>query len=376
MKIPDLAFGSEWALMELLCLGLITDEEQSAFTDLVKAGDLDWGILLEQALRHKMLPLLAYHTLDVNPEQAVPRRVQDHFRSVLDLNRHKRTLWYQEAHRVITALGQEDIQVLGRKDVAFESVLYNGNGSRRFGDIDLLIAPADRDKTLEALSKLGYQTGLFDWETQQMRPISRKNMMIFRMNPDHLPVHSKLTGDPIMQYTELDFANSLTWHGSSYEVPLEQATAEIYYQPVVGFPDMEIPCMTPPFQFISTVLHLFREAWFERWLEWEQDVDLTKFSDVIRLWRTYETQLSAPSFGQRLEDFGIVEPMVWVLEHLDRTFGMNIVTTLGLNGRIDEEWLFSGRASGKQQFQWRGSMRERLATKDRAALFVAPKEAV
>lgn len=374
MEIPDLAFGPEWALLELLCLGLITQEEQDAFTELVKSGSLDWGILLEQALRHKMLPLLAYHTIMTEPGQAVPRRVQDHFRAVIDLNRHKRTIWYPEADKIICFLGERGIQVLGRKDVAFESRLYGGNSSRRFGDIDLLIAPQDREGVLEALPELGYQPGLFDWKTQQLAPIPRQHLMIFRLNPDHLPVHSRLTGDPVMQWLEIDFANSLTWHGSDYEVPLDAAMAEISYQPVAGFPDMEIPCMTPPFQFISTVLHLFREAWFERWLEWEQDVDLTKFSDVIRLWRAYEDVLSTGTFTQMLEDFKIVEPMIWGLEHLDRTFQMNIVASLGLDGRIDEDWLFSGRASGINLFRWRGSMRERLYTKNRQALFVESGE--
>ena len=224
------------------------------------------------------------------------------------------------------------------------------------------------------LPKLGYQTGLFDWKTQQLVPISRKNMMIFRMNPDHLPVHSRLTGDPVMQYLEVDFANSLTWHGSEYDVPLEVAMTDINYQPIAGFPDIEIPCLPPPFQFIGTVLHLFREAWFERWLEWEQDVDLTKFSDVIRLWRTHKALLANDSFVHILETFDIVDPMVWVLEHLDRTFNMDIVATLGLNGRISEAWLFSGRASGTQLYQWRGSMRERLYSKDRHTLFVEAKE--
>ncbi len=374
MKIPDLAFGPEWAVLELLCLGLITEEEQNAFHELVKSGALNWGELLEQALRHKMLPLLAFHTLMAEPGTAVPRRVQDHFRSVMDLNRHKRTIWYPEADRIIRFLAERNVQVLGRKDVAFESRLYGGNSSRRFGDIDLLIAPQDREAVLEALPELGYQPGLFDWNTQQLAPIPRQHLMIFRLNPDHLPVHSRLTGDPMMQYLEVDFANSLTWHGSDYEVPLDIAMAEISYEPVAGFPGMEIPCLSAPFQFIGTVLHLFREAWFERWLEWEQDVDLTKFSDVIRLWRADEEVLATSSFAQMLEEFNIVEPMVWVLEHLDRAFQMNIVASLGLEGRVDEEWLFSGRASGKNLFRWRGSMRERLYSKNRQGLFVESKE--
>ena len=373
MNIPDLAYGSEWALMELLCLGLTTEAEQAAFDELVATDDLDWGVLLEQSLRHKMLPLLALHTLAAE-NKTVPRRVDDHLRLVLEINRHKRVLWYREADRVIRSLGDEGIVVFGRKDVAFESTLYNGSGGRRFGDIDLLIAPTDRDATLAALPKLGYEVGLYKWETRQLRPISRKNMLIFRMNPDHLPPHTRLSGDPIMPYFEIDFANSLTWHGSPYDVPLEQAMAEVHQQPVIGFSDITIPCLQPDYEFIGTVLHLFREAWFARWLEWEQDVDLCKFSDVIRLWKRYGTSFSDGSLTALLDQLDIVQPIAWVLEHIDRTFGSNIMQALDLEGSVTEAWLFSGRASGKQQYQWQGSMRERLYSKDREQLFVAPLE--
>ncbi|HFC11230.1 MAG TPA: hypothetical protein ENJ56_00195, partial [Anaerolineae bacterium] len=230
MSLPDLKFGAEWALLELLCLGLTNETEQAAFSELLTTT-LDWGILLEQALRHKLLPLLAFHTITTPPPH-MPRRIREHLRLILEINRHKRTLWYQEADRVIQALDKQGVRVFGRKDVTFESTLYNGNGSRRFGDIDLLIAPQDREAVTAALPQLGYETGLFDWETKQLRPISRKNMLIFRMNPDHLPVYSRLSNDPIMPYFEVDFANSLTWHGSPYHVPLDLALANPITRPV------------------------------------------------------------------------------------------------------------------------------------------------
>ena len=369
MKTPDLEFGPEWALLELLCLGLTTPDERQAFEELLQSAPLSWGELMEQALRHKMMPLLSFHVLSAEHTETVPRRVKDHFRSVLDLNRHKRGMWYTEADRIIKALAERDVQVVGRKDLAFESTLYGGNGSRRLGDLDLLVAPQDRDTVIETLPQLGYQMGMYDWQTKVIAPIPRKHLMIFRLNPDHVPIHSLLTGDPVVQWIEVDFANSLTWTRSPFDVPVEAAMEEIIYQPVTGLPEIEIPCLTPPFQFISTTLHLFREAWFERWLDWEQDVDLTKFSDVVRLWKAYRDLLATDEFVHTLEKFEIIAPVAWVLEHLDRTLHTGAVSALGLEGRVTEDWLFSGAASGKQLYHWTGTMRQRLQCKDRRQLF-------
>jgi len=374
MKKFDLALGPEWAALECLCLGLTTPQEREAFEALLQSPDLHWGELLEQALRHKMLPLLAFHVLSDSLEASVPRRVKDHLRATLDLNRHKRTLWYREAARIVQALNEQEIRVAGRKDVAFETALYGGNGSRRLGDIDLLVVPQDKEQVVTIMTGLGYQTGLYNWQTDRIAPLSRKEMLLFQLNPDHIPTLSLLTDDPVVRYIEVDFAISLTWTRSPFDVPVEAALAEIVYQPVSGFSGVEMPCLSSSFQFISTVLHLFREAWFERWLDWEQDVDLAKFGDVVRLWRAYREILGSQAFVQTVEDFGIVEPVLWVLEHLDRTLHTDIVPTLGWAGRATEDWLSSARASGGAMRHWQGSMRQRLHCKDRRRLFVDADE--
>ena len=65
----------------------------------------------------------------------------------------------------------------------------------------------------------------------------------------------------------------------------------------------------------------------------------------------------------------LIEPVAWVLEHLDRTFGTTIVREINLQNRVTEEYLNSARASGGKLRHWKGTMRERLHSKDRSNLF-------
>ncbi len=150
---------------------------------------------------------------------------------------------------------------------------------------------------------------------------------------------------------------------------VKAALADIAYLPLSDFPDVRIPCFLPPFQFLFTILHLFREAWFERWIEMDQDVNLMKFADVVRLWQIHRKRLSSDAFIQMLEAFEVKEPVLWVLEHLDRTFHTDIVSALGFAGHVSEDWLSSARVSGGRIVPWQGTMRERLWRKDRRALF-------
>ena len=377
IKTFDLALDTELELLELLCLGLTTPCEQKMFEDLIRSSCLHWGELLEQALRHKMLPMLAFHATSSQFKETVPKFVRSHLWTALGLNIHKTAILRREAARIVRVLDEQSIPFVGTKGITLESTLYEGNGTRRLGDMDFMVAPKHRDVVTNTMSKLGYKMGEFNWQTGNVHPLTREKMAIFKLNPDHLPHFILLTGDPVVPFVDVDFANSLTWTRSPFNVPIVAALAEIVYQPIPGIPDIQMPCFNPKFQFIFTILHLFREAWVfrEGWTEsllegYEYDVNISKFADVIRLWRTYQNELNAPDFIQTLEEFQIIDPILWVLEHTDRTFHTGIVPALGLEGRVTEEWLHSAGGAGGKRVQWKGTMRERLHCKDRRQLFL------
>ncbi len=374
MSIPDLALGSEWTLLELLCLGLTTHSEQELFEELITSKNLQWGELLEQALRHKILPLLAFHSTSEQFAKRIPYFINNHLQTVLDLNRNKTTILRGEATRIVRSLNEKEVQFVGTKGITLESTLYAGNGSRYFSDIDFMVAPQYRDEVTNTLAQLNYQMGLFDWQTGKVRPHSRERMIGYKLNPDHLPTHVLLTYQPVIRYVEVDVANSLTWTRSDFQVPIEIALSKIVYQSIPDRTDVQMPCFSPKFQFIFTILHLFREAWIEVWLEWGQDVNLSKFADVVRLWNNYQSVINSADFIQTIEEFGIVEPILWVLEHLDRTLHTGIVPALGLEGKVTESWLFSAGSTDGKKRQWHGTMRERLHSKNRRQLFVSEDE--
>ncbi len=369
LKLPDLSLGTEWALLELLTLGLSSADEQERFAELIQTKDLDWEELLTQASRHKILFLLAFHATSSPFKEAVPSTVQHHLRTALLVNRHKVAIYRQEVARIIQALNQQNIRFVVTKGMTLESTIYQGNGSRTFSDIDLMILPQSRTLVSQILSELGYEMGTFDGKTGTILPHSRKTLIGYQLNPDHLPSHMYLTDDPIIRFIELDVANSLTWTLSLFQVPIEVALAEIVYQSIPGNSEVQMPCFIPEFQFIFTILHLFKEAWVELTVSLGKDVTLSKFGDVVRLWNIYRNILQTEAFMGMLEELGMIEPMVWVLEHLDRTFHTGIVTALGLEGRVTEEWLLSAGAANGKVRRWRGTMRERLYCKNRQQLF-------
>src|SRR5881392_1811087 len=86
-KLPDQAFGPEWTILELLAREVTDEPEREMVRDLLLADSLNWGELLEQALRHKMLPMLAHHIISADLRFDVPATIYQHLESTLEWNR-------------------------------------------------------------------------------------------------------------------------------------------------------------------------------------------------------------------------------------------------------------------------------------------------
>lgn len=370
IKLPDLSLGKEWALLELLTLGLDSSVEQKMFAELISSQDLDWQELLVQASRHKVTNLLALAITNQDYAEIIPRDIKQQLETALLFSRHKIKIYRQAAARIIQAFDNSNIRHVVTKGMAFESTLYRGNGSRMMSDIDFMILPQDRELVRETLAALGYQMGTYEAQTNTIGPHSREMMIKYQLNPDHLPSHILLCDDVITPFIEVDIANSLTWTLCPFKIPVEVALDNIIYQSIPEIEDIRLPSFTPQFQFIFTILHLFKEAWIEITLDMKgKDVTLSKFGDVVRIWRRHQTRLQTEEFSDILNKFELIQPVVWVLEHLDRTLQTNIVSSLGLENRVTEEWLASAGSHKDKPRYWQGTMRERLYCQDRRQLF-------
>ena len=312
MALPDLALGPEWALLELLVIGLENPDTEILFVRLLRSDELHWGETLHQALRHGMIAHLAYMLTSDKYQKTVPTEILHHLHQVLSLNRHRTSVLRREAARIARTLRERNIQFVGTKGITQESTLYGGNGSRYMLDVDFMIMPKDREAVTKVMTGLGYEFATYDLRTDSISAPTRKEIILHQLNPDHLFLFATRTDDPIVHYVMVDVANRLTWTSSPFDVPLEEAFRDIVHQTIPGHPDVEFPSFSPLVQFLFTILHLFREAWLERWMSVGKDVNLSKFADVIRLWRVYGESMRRAGLSNRLEEWGLIEPVGWV----------------------------------------------------------------
>jgi hypothetical protein len=115
------------------------------------------------------------------------------------------------------------------------------------------------------------------------------------------------------------------------------------------------------------VLHLFREAWLQKFVDFGNDVGLMKFGDVIRLIDRDRNELTDGELLRIMAAHNVTHPVAWVLRCLDQTFQTRTLELLSLEEYGDEELLAGQMSSRGYVGTWGQSMRERLQSKDRSS---------
>jgi Uncharacterised nucleotidyltransferase len=360
--LPDKSLGPEWAVLELLARGIVDDSERQMARDLLLSDTLNWGEVLEQALRHKMLPMLSHHIISAELRFDVPTTIYQHLESALEWNRCQIEVFRRETVRVARGLADRSIHFVVTKGITFESTLYGGLGTRHMNDIDFMIAPSDREPVMSAMQELGFRP-FFNWARD-----ARREEISSRLNRDHLPKLAREIDQPGTRKINIDVANSLTWTKSPFDVPVEEALKEPVELPVPGIPGVGLPCFRSKYQFLFTVLHLFREAWLQKFVDFGTDVGLMKFGDVIRLIDYNRSELTDGELLRIMETHNVTDPVAWVLRQLDETFQMRTLELLGLEKYGDEKLLASQMQSSAYVRTSGQSMRERLQSKTRGSV--------
>jgi len=116
------------------------------------------------------------------------------------------------------------------------------------------------------------------------------------------------------------------------------------------------------------VLHLFREAWLQKFVDFGNDVGLMKFGDVIRLIDQNHNELTDGKLLRIMEANNVAHAIAWVLGATDEIFHTRTLKLLALEKHGDEELLGKQMHSRGYVSALDQSMRERLQSKTRGSL--------
>jgi hypothetical protein len=143
---------------------------------LIRGGSVRWGVFLERAAQHHLLPLVGRHLVEHHLSRGDTADGMQGFPfalvhpAVLVGNRERNRALAGEAEAVTRELERRGIPHALQKGLAVAASIYGDVGARRVTDIDLLVARGDAGAADAALRELGYARGTIAWEGDRLVP--------------------------------------------------------------------------------------------------------------------------------------------------------------------------------------------------------------
>lgn len=360
--------GPEWRALVLASKDPRGEAETQELARLLREPGFRTGEFVEEAMRQRLLYRVSAILDETECGGALPSIVCGHLREGRRYNQGRMLALREAARQVGQLLQERGIDFAFTKGIVLESSVYRGEGTRRMNDVDLMISPASREATRQALLDAGYSTGTYDRKAGRLRPLPRETQLTYLLYPDHLPHFSRVVPDSFHPLLTFDVANSLTWQASEWQIPVEAALAAKERFEIGGTP---LPRLSWSYSFLFLVLHFFREAWFVEHMERGDDVTLAKAADIYLSWKYHRDEILAGGLRELVASHSLQRPMAWVLSHIDRTLGSTIAAELRLQEHADEAWLSTVQVGPGERAVCLGSMDERLRSRDRRSLIRA-----
>jgi hypothetical protein len=136
--------------------------QQMAELHALTSQPVQWKLVLEQAIRQQVFPLV-WHNIQRQKISGVPPQVAAEFQDFFRLNALRDELMSRELARLLNTLHVAGIPVIPLKGPALAQSLFGDSNLRACSDLDLLIPRAKLAAAVELLGPYGYQSGVPRW---------------------------------------------------------------------------------------------------------------------------------------------------------------------------------------------------------------------
>jgi hypothetical protein len=119
-------------------------------------GTLDWGYVVETAIRHAVAPLVQRALGRAVRDGVVPEAVRDELAALYRASGRRSARLFGALGEVVTAFDRVGVEAIALKDAALAVDVYPERALRPMGDVDVLVRRADYERAAQALAELGF----------------------------------------------------------------------------------------------------------------------------------------------------------------------------------------------------------------------------
>lgn len=165
------------------CLGKRHLDERKAQGRALIHENLDWDLLTQTAIRHRILPLI-YRELNQNFPDIVPADQLTKLRDLYEANTVRNTYLTAELCRILDDFDRHGIDSVPYKGPALASLVYNDISLEQFVDLDILVRKQDFAHASDRLIAQGYDPNFKISEADEQAFLRLSYVQLFRRARD------------------------------------------------------------------------------------------------------------------------------------------------------------------------------------------------
>jgi len=170
------------------CLGLTKDKKPPAgFEELPEEK---WAIVLMDAQKHSILPLLYYHLTQFHKEIQIPTNILKQLKQAYFHSSLENTQVYYDLSKVLGEANISNIPIIVLKGVAIASSIYPNVALRPMSDLDLLVKSEDIRMVHELLLRLGWKC--MNGRVQSENRIKFNHALLYKKYELYIDLHLKI----------------------------------------------------------------------------------------------------------------------------------------------------------------------------------------
>ena len=314
--------------MELLLKLASQDSEENSSREvesiLQESSQIDWGYLLECAMRHKVISL-CFHSLRSHIDRMIDEdSISRACVSFMQHHHKKIGLLSAMALDQVARMGQEfdkqRIKFVLLKGLTLAQTVYSGHFALRgFGDIDILVAPEDARAATAVLNNLGYVQGTYNRGLDTIVTFPKR--MLEDTDRLHMPPFIKKGSLEVEVHTRLEVLSS------PFELPTCDMLSRSQYLNLT--PELRVLGLSVEDGLLYLCVHLSREArLYYPHIQGGNDLRLIKFCDIHGYILYHQEQIDWEKTERLIHTYGLQDPVFYALYHCNTLYSVTEVECL------------------------------------------------
>lgn len=336
--------------------------------DVGELDDLDWGLFLDTAFRHRVAPLAHRSLADAGVFEPDSRweYVHDALLAAYTLTRRRNRILVAEAARIVTLVQDAGIPVALRKGAYLAPLVYGDIGLRPMNDIDLFVDRAAAPEVARLLQADGFRPGRVD-RHGQVQPLSRRQSVFWTVHVNNLPTLHKPHADASLRSLAVDVCFDLFLPATGRHLPADELLSAAVAVTVAG---TAARVFRPEHLLLDVAAHLHKESTTLRYIERGKHQRLLQYVDLVRL-RAAHGNLDWDALIATATRAGAASNVYFALANTNHlfpdTFPADVVQRLAAAGGVDEGYLREyGAVDLEHPLTWSaGDIAQRLFSAER-----------